>query len=110
MTIWVQHLSGQGEKWEVTDMGYYSWATKPNPAMHNYYLPKSEYVECEPPERWVDVTADCTVSEEGALVHAGQTKLAFGIFPQEKGYRLRKIDCDTANKKWAFIVERKEPA
>ncbi len=58
---WVQHVSGQGAKWELTeyeladghegDLDYEVYTTDPDDKY--FYLPKSEYRLCEPPERWL---------------------------------------------------------
>lgn len=57
MTKYVQHISGKGEKWQVTtewDDGWYGCKGKGVV----YYLPKSEYQECSPPERWKECTRE----------------------------------------------------
>ena len=67
MERWVQHKSGQGEKWEVIDSGYASISAK-FPATgptSQLILPKSEYVACDPPERWEDVTDRIRVDWSG---------------------------------------------
>ena len=69
MAKWVRHISGQGKKWLVRECPYNkdahedwlvdSAATLRDPIQSHteryHWLPKSEYVECEPPEKWVDV-------------------------------------------------------
>ncbi len=111
---WVQHKSGQGEKWEVGRELPNTWATKVvGPT--DYYLPKSEYIECEGPEEWEDVTGDVQYEDKPVglshLVHNGKP-----VFHGD--YRLRKVDllrCEghplaIASYKTvsAFIVERKK--
>lgn len=58
---YVQHISGQGRKWEIlSDCCHESeWRVKAK--THEYYhdLPKSEYILCDPPEEWEDVTREC---------------------------------------------------
>jgi len=62
MARWVQHISGQGEKWEIdTEHHYYNsdlcWQV-PNKTKSGgfFYLPKSEYTITDPPERWEKCT------------------------------------------------------
>jgi hypothetical protein len=97
---WVQHISGQGKKWKVHSEGAEYWAHHQLNAYYN--LPKSEYRLCDTPAVWRDCTAD--VSE-------------CGLYKQElflrllDGYRLRKVQVHIEGfPKWAFIVERTEPA
>jgi hypothetical protein len=55
---WVQHQSGQGEKWKVLDEEeneHCFLAESPIASLYYWALPKSEYRLCEPPERWIDV-------------------------------------------------------
>jgi len=54
---WVQHMSGQGAKWEVVQDCGDSWSVSTNtaPLYGRPLLPKSEYFICEPPEKWVEV-------------------------------------------------------
>jgi hypothetical protein len=61
---YVQHISGQGEKWLVYSEYTDGWKV----LGRTYFLPKSEYRLCEPSERWVDVTGECTVNEYGSIV------------------------------------------
>jgi len=63
MNKYVQHKSGQGEKWQVDS--YYDdhemfWRVpmKPGVADLVYRLPKSEYIECDPPEQWEECTRE----------------------------------------------------
>lgn len=63
---WVQHISGQGEKWEVQEeYGDTQWKVvriipkaSQKIGMTFHYLPKSEYRLCETPERWERVECD----------------------------------------------------
>ena len=117
MTQWVQHISGQGEKWEVAGIPHpldqVEWQVymkKPHHSCH--WLPKSEYRLCEPPEVWVDVTAECEYGNSGALAlhHMGKVCTGGGAaFPRV--YRLRKIDWQNKldDPRYGFIVEMKVP-
>lgn len=66
---WVQHISGQGEKWEVRvfaspgDVNHeLQWLVEDKgQRAYLYYLPKSEYRLCDPPDEWEDVTGQCYV-------------------------------------------------
>lgn len=70
---WVQHISGQGEKWSVyDDMGdcWCTWGTC-------YKLPKSEYRLCEPPgPKWKPVDNSFV---DVKLINADGT-IQFGIY------------------------------
>lgn len=79
MSRWVQHISGQGEKWEVRD-GYNplssNWSVYGKHSAERHYLPKSEYRECPPPRR--RVTGEMQVSHTGTLIHKdGGTRASF---------------------------------
>lgn len=121
MAQWVQHKSGQGEKWEVVNGvsgSFYVTVFRDNG--YAGYLPKSEYVPCDPPERWVDVTEQCTVVGSGNIILWGDTRLTeHTYFTRDCGdYRLRKVQLfrnatdalsiKAPEPQWAFIVEKKE--
>ena len=119
-TQWVQHISGQGEKWELDgaspreyDRGI-DWCVKAKSEGQKHWLPKSEYVICEPPERWVDVSQECTVVEEHdrsqRLRHDGKT--IFATAWEGLRYKIRKVQIEREypqDKQCAFIVEKKVP-
>lgn len=80
MSRWVQHISGQGEKWEVDESTHHmtnEWPVKKcNGSTTLYYLPKCEYRECPPPRR--RVTGEMEVSHAGTLIHKeGGTRASF---------------------------------
>jgi len=112
MSQWVRHISGQGEKWEVIHEHQNDAAFRVkgkrleiHPTLE-HYLPKSEYVRCEPPEQWVDMTAGCTAS--AMQVYHGD--LAIHIYAPN--YRLRKVQIvikPHESWQWVFLVERREP-
>lgn len=60
MPQWVQHMSGIGEKWELAIQtgieDSHIWAVQYPGKMLPVYFPKSEYILCEPPNEWEDVT------------------------------------------------------
>ena len=125
---YVQHKSGVGEKWELAAMqqspNWKAWV-----APHNekdgglLYLPKSEYLICEPPEEWRDVTGRLTAGIPGNFWQywndGGPGMLAIN---NELGYRLRKVPVVQVDHietrsisipysvQWAFIVEKKVSA
>lgn len=113
--VWVQHKSGHGEKFEAWELGsptHNYWKDVYTIHRHgqpSYFLPKSEYIECEPPETWVDVTEECHAGTKAegefiCVIHKGTD-----IISTPNWYRLRKIDVlDCAQVKCAFIVERKQ--
>lgn len=85
---WVCHISGQGEKWLVVYGGDpIDWMVlcKATDGERNRALPKSEYRLCDPPEVWRDVSSECEVSKEGAILHGGV------LTSLENGYRRRKV-------------------
>lgn len=113
---WVQHISGQGEKWELSDhpdndcKAFSIWRVNTK-VTGNWgpVLPKSEYRLCDPPEVWRDVTADMT---ETGICHG---IIVLNQYAANSGYRLRKVQLETPHKcgktlasiVWAFIVEKK---
>lgn len=108
-TQWVQHISGQGEKWRVdsewmADKGAF-WLV--NVGMGQAAsLPKSEYVLCVPPERWIDITSELSVDRD----HRQLSLNAMMVAQTSNGYRMIKIDLDQPHhKKYAWIIERKVP-
>lgn len=109
---WVQHISGQGEKWEVRDgvKAENTWCVAAKNEHDGYHwLPKSEYRLCDPPEVWRDVTEECEVNGLGEILHGDSLTLP------GHGYRRRKVQLETPHKcgktlasiVWAFIVEQK---
>jgi len=70
---YVQHISGQGEKWELQtqytgESDYWTVYNRTSNYRSALQLPKSEYHLCDPPERWVDVTKDCYLNVKGTTV------------------------------------------
>lgn len=116
MPRYVQHISGQGEKWEVTgDDGIVAIVWHCYDRDIPLALPKSEYREVPPPEVWKDVTAECEFKEDN--VYHGTQRLFLGVAGDIcTGYRLRKvlvniIEGDLSVRRdhaWAFIIEKRE--
>lgn len=140
---WVQHFSGKGEKWKVQDFGG-TWQELGRVVSIEYphlwrvvdhqgttpgggyaWLPKSEYIPCDPPEQWEDVTHEChTVEVDAAIPLRFQGGIADSrgmiLFEKNKlhgmDYRLRKVQLRTLDSDpvlghqlvWAFIVERRK--
>lgn len=111
---YVQHKSGQGEKWpvtkEYTNIYQCEWPSHPYNKEASICLPKSEYIPCDPPETWRDVTADSSYndSEPGraSITHYGPFNRVCVI---DTGYRLRKLLFTNAGMpREGFIVERKD--
>ena len=107
---WVQHISGEGEKYELVAHGgssdcdeQYQWLVRcdENDKLL-YYLPKSDYRLCDPPAEWEDITKECYPS---MYVDMGVPFCCiaheYGYLYIGKGYRIRKVN-------EAFIVERKK--
>lgn len=108
MKRYVQRKGGQGEKWEVSgegghtiDQELFFVAFRDGVCFH---LPKSDYVLCEPPEEWEDVTGRVIESSTpGNWMLDGRDILGL-----DEGVRLKRIDlmyegCDYA---YAFLIER----
>lgn len=123
-TKWVQHVSGQGEKYalfEPTLGGDHDpseqWLVKhPSKKDLVYYLPRSEYRECAPPERWVDVTERCITNGNIIEDRTLQLYVICNHTERPDGYRVRKVQLwkqydgrSEYTDRWAFIVEKKEP-
>jgi len=114
---WVQHVSGQGEKWEVAKEYEEEWAVQKKVVQPSFlYFPKSEFRLTSPPEQWVDVTEQCRIDEDGPMCqlvkHDGEVR--FVTAWNGRSYRLRKVrlyqtagldgkNCEVA----AFIIEKK---
>ena len=108
---YVQHRSGCGEKWPVIagaceDNGYCVTAED---GRNPYWLPKSEFLVCAPPEpRWTNVTDACEVKQLGDKPSGhghygmhGDRRIATLTCQGE--YRMRKLAFDRM-----FIIERRE--
>lgn len=110
---WVQHMSGQGEKWEISQEYEDSWSVNRKTVLSvaRHWLPKSEYRLCTPPEVWKDVTEECVASTNAALAvhHRGKVCTHGGVgYPEV--YKLRKVKIELYHEGrsfWAFIVEQK---
>lgn len=101
MKQYVQHISGQGEKWRVTTGGEFEtcWnAISSSGQVFN--LPKSEYRLCDPPEEWEDVTNEYVTN--GLVI--SNNLMYFQSIPITD--RIRKIN--HLHNGPCFIVERKK--
>lgn len=110
MTKYVQHISGQGEKWEVNDtyMDQIEWCVYSQAERLGFhYLPKSEYRECPSPQKWVECTRGAvTITPNGDRLYPAGTPTfltcgTIGIL--HDGYRW-------AWKGDALVIERREEA
>jgi len=118
MSQWVQHISGQGEKWKVTHENEIGFIVSHKGIQYACTLPKSEYRLCEPPEKWVDCTETCTFKHGVLLDHPEEGRHGWTVFTCETTvlqgqYRMRKVhfkgvQLGEAKPGWAFIVEKKE--
>ncbi len=105
---WVQHISQQGDKWEINEAvatlndDWCVW--RQDKSRLCYYLPKSEYSLCQPPERWEDVTMECEVID-GAIIYKGESVCCY------ENYRFRKLDGykGCIHVESAFLVEKRQP-
>lgn len=104
----MQHISGQGDKWEVvvkrTEYAEY-WVVKAAGGATALHIPCDEYRVCDPPEQWEDVTNECyaesVTNDRVRIMLHGEN-----ILRQAQEVRIRKID--GMHNGPAFIVERKK--
>lgn len=96
VTRYVQHISGQGEKWEVKKEDGYTWCVNNNRLL--CHVPKSEYRLCEPPEEWEDVTMKYVYWSD---LNMRVKEIVLG--PHDR-FRFVDYPCNGP----AFIVERKK--
>lgn len=103
MKKWVQHISGQGEKWEVDEPKSFplSWRVKSEPSAPIHYdLPRSEYVECLGPEIWVKANIGIRGSQSQFLYQQDKaSELNFASVPA--GFRWKEH-------MGGFIIEKRE--
>ena len=118
---YVRHVSGQGETWEVVDEHDTRFWVRSNlppardksPYEGALVLPKSEYVLVELPERWMDVTAKCTLQGAGRHLNFDAQQPCVEL---PDGYHFRKVKVQDVEGLvalgcsiiWAFLVEKKE--
>jgi hypothetical protein len=122
---WVQHKSGQGDKWKRIDSEknqdpkWDGWIVESKEGLGQLILPRSEYQECPAPERWIDVTGHCNSFTKGegkatCLAHSG-----LDVLSRPDLYRLRKVQGNwsaegkasegkAAPSGWAFVIEQRE--
>ena len=125
MSKWVQHKSGQGDKWKRIDTERNQdsksdgWIVESKERLGHLILPRSEYHECPAPERWIDVTGHCNSFTKGegkaiCIAHSGQDVLS-----RPDLYRFRKVQLNfpaeekaaegkPARSGWAFVIEQRE--
>ena len=105
---YVQHISGQGEYWLVTDDYPNTWGVRSvrNNKLPELCLPKSEYRLCEQVEEFEDVTAHVDYCSNLAFSHRNGGRWGDEIVTDDKGYRFRKIE--GLHYGPAFIIERKK--
>jgi hypothetical protein len=113
---YVQHISGQGQKWEVVCERSDEWAVWMQDKKDMHYIPLSEYRLCDTPEVWEDVTEyiePSPVSGNWSNVQNGNTVLGVS----EPDYRIRKVSVfafarpiiDPAQREMcAFVVEKRK--
>lgn len=105
---YVQHISGQGEKWalhhDYTQANSHPEATayvveNKTLGYTERRLPRCEYRLCEPPVVWKDVTEECEIDEDGVICHrGGHTTMV------RNGYRRRKEKMHTPGGMREFII------
>lgn len=118
---YVQHISGHGEKWELSEgrsSNDTKWVVKDKNGIGLYYLPMSEYTLCCPPEEWEDVTGEFTVTEDNwpspsksksnAIIYANTGYVFWAPSEMHHSGDLRLEKIDGLHHGPAFIVERKK--
>lgn len=109
----MQHISGQGEKWQVGDPEHdypHLWRVidhqEKHPSGGSAWFPKSEYVLVEPEKVWRNVTSECEFAERGNhLILPCHVVLGAHTYTKiPDGYRLRKARAIEVG--WCFVVER----
>ena len=109
MSQWVQSkYSKDATKFEASDDNTFQWKLRHGQEGYKeHWVPKSEYILCDPPEVWEDVTNTCySADRERTVFHTEGTKL---VLATEEGYRLRKVQIVLlGSDRWAFIVEKKK--
>lgn len=109
MNQYVQHISRQGPKYRLQeDECERLWCYRVNHDGLVFYLPKSDYILCSPPEEWVNVTAQIDATPRHGWHYDHDIDSAIFVYT---GYRLRKVQLrrqisDYPDLQWAFIVER----
>lgn len=110
MNNYVQHISGQGERWEVLSDQTHGWRVRVQGELginSVTWFPKSEYRLCDLPEEWEDVTGECGEDETGFLgLPVSLITHENGHLMKDRGFRVRKIDY--LHNGPCFIVERKK--
>lgn len=103
MTTWVRHISGQGEKWEVRDCEYNKGiradylVNSKDMSSHSdtryHWLPKSEYIPCEPPEQWdeMPVTLFALSAIEHWVQMQDRTRTIGKVWFFSEGYRVKSL-------------------
>jgi hypothetical protein len=102
---WVQHKSGQGEKYKVVEVQDETvWRHDRPLGMADFLLPKSEYLESSPPAiEWIDVTEEYMTN--GFVVGLKCSPNEWATPPTD---RLRKIEIPYGvTKREVFIIERR---
>lgn len=112
---WVQHVSGKGEKWEVSEECVHTWCVYSKQTNGKCVLPKSEYVRCDPPEEWENVTENCyevtdRLSTEQSYIGGIASQDHYILFERNKkhglDFRLTKVN--RLHDGPSFIVERRK--
>jgi hypothetical protein len=72
MSQWVQHISGQGRTFKVLQDSGFCWKAHLSDLEQDCWIPKSEYILCEPPEKMVVCTRDeVTIVKENKALSGG---------------------------------------
>lgn len=112
----VQHMSKQGAIWEVVVEGRENyWAVMRKEDDTTFYLPKSEFQLCDPPEVWIDVTSDTIYIPggpgRGGIRHSTPGNAVCMIY---EGYRMSLVKAwreghfGNANASAFYIIERRQ--
>lgn len=98
MLKYVRHMSGIGQTWKVLFEGNDTWWVENmnDRAINQVYLPKSEYVYCESPFSWIDVTSKCEVNSFGHI-------MCEDMNTEHPPFRRRKVQQGDS---YVFVIEK----
>lgn len=106
MAKWVQHVSRMGDKYRVEELFDNTvWRACRPVGLCDYVFPKSEYVECEEPEEWENVTYQY---ETNGRVIGPPGHQSFQVIKTSDRIRKVIVNAGLEAEGWAFIIERRK--
>jgi len=105
MSRWVQHISGQGRKWEVISGPVENYEVMSEDRQTHHWLPKSEYRECPPPRR--RVTWECVVGSRAGQSYFKLTAIDITSAWLPTGYHFKMLRKeDLADGETCLVIEK----